>query len=162
MDLFGVHLSIAQFVVALACAFLAGFSKTGIVGLGIVITPLMASVFPAGLALGFLMPLFLAGDVISVIAFNRRVPYGALLRILPYGVAGTVGGWYFASYFQDILGEGYEQILRLTIGVLMAFVVGLSWYISKLMKTRKQVDATHGGGRKDAVNPIYTTRVLKL
>lgn len=131
MELFGGHYTPVQMTVLALCAFLGGFTKTGIVGLGIVITPLMASAFPAGAALGMLLPIFLVGDIISVSRFNAKVPWRPVLAAVPWGVAGTAAGWLVAGRLNECFGSDAERVLRMTIGVLMALVVVLGAYLAK-------------------------------
>lgn len=148
MQIFGVDFSIAQIAALVISAFLAGFTKTGIIGLGIIVTPLMASVFPAGASLGFMLPLYLLGDVISIIRFNRRVLWRPLLKALPWGMVGAVGGWWIAGVITRAFGDGADRFLRTLIGCIMGSIVALSYYVSRHPEL---VSATDGSARMRAV-----------
>lgn len=131
MNILGMDLTIPQLAVLLFCAFLGGISKTGIIGLGIVITPLMASVFPAGRALGFLLPVLFMADITSIIRFNRQIPWKPLLRAIPWGILGTIIGWLVARLIVRHYGEGADRVLRLVIGTILGLVVVLGYYVSR-------------------------------
>lgn len=131
MNILSMELTVPQLLVLLFSAFLGGFSKTGIIGLGIIITPLMASVFPAGRALGFLLPVLFMADITSIVRFNRQVPWKPLLRAIPWGIVGTVFGWLVARLIVRHYGDGSDRILRLVIGSIMGLVVALGYYVSR-------------------------------
>ncbi len=130
-EVFGFHLSTAQIVVVAVAAFLAGFSKTGIIGLGIVITPVTVSLFSAGTALGFMIPLYILGDIVAIARFQRKVTWRPLLKALPWGVAGTLAAWQLAKYINRNFGHDADDFLRIMIGVLLLVIVALSVYVSR-------------------------------
>ena len=77
-----------------AAAFLAGLAKTGVPGLGILVVPLMAWLFPAKLSVGALLPLLLLGDVAALAFFRRHADGPVLRRLAPWTFAGMLaGGW---------------------------------------------------------------------
>lgn len=131
MHLFNYDLTIWQVIAIVAAAFAAGVSKTGVIGLGVLITPLAASVFPAGLSLGFMLPLYILGDVITLTRFRRKVMWDPLLKALPWGIAGTLFGWWVARLLAATYGKEADDRLRTLIGILMAAVVVLSYYVSR-------------------------------
>ena len=79
---------------ALGCcaALMVGFSKTGVPGLGILIVPIMAGIFPAKLSVGALLPMLIVGDVFAVAWYRRRAQWDKLLRLLPYVFLGMIPG----------------------------------------------------------------------
>ncbi len=130
-QLFGYSLSTVQLVVVGVVAFMAGFAKTGIIGLGIVITPVMAGLFSAGTALGFMLPLYILGDIVALLRFRRRILWRPLMKALPWGIAGTVLAWYVAGEIARRYGADADDTLRTVIGVLMAVVVILNIYVGR-------------------------------
>lgn len=157
MELFGSHLGAAQITVLLICAFLGGFAKTGIVGMGIVITPLLASVFPAGTALGLMLPLFLAGDILSIVRFNRKVPWRAVLAALPWGAAGTIIGWAVALCIDSRFGSDADRVLRIAIGILMGLVVAISAYLARHPeRITRRIPADQPDAPPPGVSTLYT------
>ena len=75
-----------------------GITKTGIPGLGPVIVPLMASVFPARASTGVLLPLLIAADVFAVVRYRRHAVWRHLVRMLPWTLGGVVAGWLRAGH----------------------------------------------------------------
>lgn len=152
MELFGFSFSAPQLAVLIFCAFAAGFSKTGIIGMGIIITPLTAGVFPAGTALGFMIPLYLMGDIAALSIFRRAIMWRPLLKALPWGIFGTLAGWQITGFINARFGADAEGHLRTLIGVLMAAVVALSHYVSRhpeiAMARPRDADAPNPGGVK--------------
>jgi uncharacterized membrane protein YfcA len=73
-------------------AVLTGFSKTGLPGCGILIVPLMAMLFPAKQSVGVLLPMLLVGDLFAVFSYRRHAEWNRLWRLLPWVVAGILGG----------------------------------------------------------------------
>ncbi|MCC8189365.1 MAG: sulfite exporter TauE/SafE family protein [Planctomycetes bacterium] len=131
MTIFGLELTLWQAVTAGLGAFILGFSKTGIIGIGIVLTPLLASGFGAGPALGFVVPLSLLGDIVAIVRYRQKVSMGPLVKALPWGVLGTLAGWRLAAAIAAAYGTGAEPVLRRLIGILMAVVVALGWYVAR-------------------------------
>lgn len=88
-----MDLTTAQWLQAGAAAFLVGFAKTGVTGLGILIVPLMASVFPARKSVGALLPMLLFADLFAVTYFRRHARWPLLLRLLPWVAPGMAVGY---------------------------------------------------------------------
>lgn len=72
------------------CALLVGFSKTGVTGLGMIIVPLMAMIFPSQQSPGVLLPMLIMGDVIAVFYYHRHAVWSHLLRLMPWCVVGIL------------------------------------------------------------------------
>ena len=80
-------------LLAALAAALVGFSKTGVVGMGILIVPLMASVFEVRQSTGALLPMLIVADLFSVVYFRRHAQWRLLARLLPWVMPGIVIGW---------------------------------------------------------------------
>jgi hypothetical protein len=74
-------------------AFLAGLSKTGIAGLGILPVALFANALPARESTGALLPLLIAADVFGVAIFRKHADWGHLWKLFPWVVVGVFGGY---------------------------------------------------------------------
>jgi hypothetical protein len=130
MTIFGASLSPWQAFSLAFSAFLAGFTKTGIIGVGMVITPLMASVFPTGVSLGFMLPLYLGGDFFMIFVMRRRPLWNTLKRAATWGIAGVFLGWVAARELTAIAGGETERFLRAAVGSIMAVVTVVGLYAS--------------------------------
>ncbi|MEI6389026.1 MAG: sulfite exporter TauE/SafE family protein, partial [Spirochaetota bacterium] len=113
-----MHLDLLGIIVVCIAALLAGISRTGIPGLGMLLVPLVALVMPAMTSMGFLLLIFVAADLMSVTYLRRRVAWNRLFRILPWTVAGVVLG-YLAMNFVT------EAIFKPLVGWMILAVVGL-------------------------------------
>ena len=73
-------------------AALVGLTKTGVPGLGILVVPLMARVFPAKLSVGALLPMLICGDVFGVAYYRRHAQWNKLWGLFPCLIVGLAGG----------------------------------------------------------------------
>ena len=73
---------------------MVGFTKTAIPGLGILIVPILVTIFPPKEAMGVLVPMLITGDLFSVVWYRHHANWPRLLGLIP-GLAGgiTVGGF---------------------------------------------------------------------
>ncbi len=113
-----MDLTSAQLLSALAAAFLVGFSKTGLPGLGILIVPLMAGAFPeeTKASVGVLLPILLFGDLFAVGRYRRHADWGILLRLLPWVIVGIGMG---ALALKHIESDSLKPFLGLMVIVLV-------------------------------------------
>ena len=89
-----MNLSAYQLLLGALAALLVGFSKTGVPGLGILMVPLMALVFPAKESVGVLLPLLVTGDIFAVAFYRRHAQWNKLWNLFPSVAAGmAVAAW---------------------------------------------------------------------
>ncbi|MEP7286888.1 MAG: sulfite exporter TauE/SafE family protein [Chloroflexota bacterium] len=84
---------IVVYLVIAAAAFLTGLSKGGLGGaLGSLVTPLLALIVPATVAIGLSLPILLVGDVCALYAhwggWDRRI----IITMLPSTIIGVIIG----------------------------------------------------------------------
>jgi uncharacterized membrane protein YfcA len=104
-------------LVAVAAVSAMGLSKGGFSGLGLVSAPLLSLVMPPLQALGILLPILLAQDVVSVWAFRRTWSAWNLAVMLPGQLVGMGVAWVVAAHVDD-------AYVRLTIGIItLAFAL---------------------------------------
>ncbi|MDR1534818.1 MAG: sulfite exporter TauE/SafE family protein [Planctomycetota bacterium] len=150
----GLELTAWRVAALAVSAFLAGFAKTGVVGAGAIITPLMASAFPAGFSLGFMLPLYLAGDLFVIGVLKRRPLWKTLRKAVFWGLIGVLAGWRAAGIIAGIPGPGSEARLRTAVGIIMALVVGIGTYVSRHPEL-----ALEGGGGGERAREAGPDRV---
>lgn len=117
------ELHAGQWVLVIVCAIMIGAAKTGVVGGGILVIPLMASVFPAKSSTGVLLPLLCMGDVLGVMLYRREARWDVLLRVFPYAVTGIVGGYVFMGVITDAQ-------LKPVIGVIVLALLTLQYLMA--------------------------------
>jgi uncharacterized membrane protein YfcA len=98
-------------------AFTAGFSKTGIPGLGILFVAVFSNLMPARQATGVVLPLLIVGDVFAVLSYRAHAQRSHLWRLLLPTIAGVVLGWLALKFADD------HQTTRLIGGLLAAMLV---------------------------------------
>jgi uncharacterized protein len=108
-------LKVIETVVA---AFLAGLTKTGVPGLGMLIVPLLAAAFGAKASAGVMLPMLLFGDVFAVAYYKRHANWGLIIKLLPWVLAGLITGLVTLNY-------GSDRFLTPVFGVIILAMVAL-------------------------------------
>jgi uncharacterized membrane protein YfcA len=111
---------IAWIVVSIS-SLLVGISKTGVMGVGILAIPLMASVLPARASVGVMLPMLIFADVFAAAYYRHHAHWRSLVRIIPWALLGVVFG-YLA------LGKVNDRQLRPLIGGIVMVILGLNWW----------------------------------
>jgi uncharacterized membrane protein YfcA len=121
---------LGYFVVGLS-AFIIGAAKTGIPGIGILPTLLMAQVLPAQQSTGALLGILILGDLFGAGYHRHNAKWSHMARLLPAAFAGIVAG-YFA------LGAINDAQLKPIIGAIVLVMLGLNYW-----RTRAQGDGLY-------------------
>jgi uncharacterized membrane protein YfcA len=131
-----MELTANQIIQAVIAAFLVGFSKTGMVGLGVLIVPLMASVFPAKASTGALLPMLIFADLFAVAWYRQHAQWRILAKILPWVLPGLVLG---TVALQHTSSEALGRVMGGLIVLLIVFQVvrerGGQWLEERLPHT---------------------------
>jgi len=114
-------LSPEGWLLAIVCALVVGMSKCGMTGLGTLAVPLLASVLPARMSTGALLPMLIMGDAMGVTHFNRHANWKILIRLMPPALAGIFLGYWLLTqpWLNDI-------VIRKSIGVIVIALLVLS------------------------------------
>lgn len=108
-----MHFEAWQWVLLAAAAFVSGFGKAGIPGVGILAVAVFANLMPARQATGVVLPLLIVGDVVSVWLYRRHTQWSHLWGLLPPTIVGVIAGWLALRWADDL------QTTRL-VGALLA------------------------------------------
>ncbi|TIC79983.1 sulfite exporter TauE/SafE family protein [Nocardioides sp. GY 10127] len=100
-------------------AFLVGFAKTGVSGVGTVSAALFALVLPARASSGAMLPLLIVGDLVAVGTYRRSGSWRVLARVLPAVLPGLAAGWVFIDHVDD-------TVMKATIGTIVVVLVLLA------------------------------------
>jgi len=113
---------------------LIGITKSGFgSGVGLMIVPMTAiaighTPFGEKAALGLLLPLLIAGDLIAVWQYRRLFSFTIVKRLLPGTAAGVVIGslllWWIGQHRQELA----NALMRIEIGGESILLVGLHWW----------------------------------
>lgn len=108
-------------------ALLAGFAKSSIGGLGILIVPMMAMAFPARESTGALLPMLIMADVFAVFYYRRDADTKILLRIFPVAAMGVVIGW----QLMDVIPKQYfsKMMVWIILSLMVFELIQKKWNI---------------------------------
>jgi len=157
------------FVAIIISAFLTGLSKGGLGGaLGALVTPILALVVPAPVALGLALPLLISGDVFALYAHWRTWDSRIILAVLPASIVGLFIG---AFFFSNVSPVALEHIL----GIVALLYSGYKLWERRFKKnqdTQPQPQSwqAHAAGSLSAFastianagGPIFTIYLLAL
>ncbi len=101
--------------VAIVCGVIAvtltGLGKGGLSGIGMLATPLLASVIPPISAAAIMLPVLIVQDVFSVWNYRRDYDLTNLLILVPSGVIGIGAGYLLAAHLS-------QAAVALALGVI--------------------------------------------
>ncbi len=123
------------YAVAVPAVIALGISKGGFSGLGTLAVPLMALAVSPIQAMGILVPILLAQDVVTVWSYRRTWDARILKVMVPGQIAGVCLAWALATYVP-------EAAIRLAIGIIAVSFVLNHWLgISALVRARPTATA---------------------
>lgn len=114
-------MSTIGWILTIGCGFLVGFAKTGIGGVGMLVPPTMAMVFPAERSPGILLPMLIAADVFAVLYYHRHAQWRHVLRPMPWAVAGILAAFAMLKLW-PLEGAAYARM----IGAVVLLCLGLT------------------------------------
>jgi len=107
-------------MVLLFAGLVTGFSKFSVGGMGMLILPIIMIVYPGQQALGILLPMYLATDLLAVISYRKHVNWPLLGRLLPMcGVGIIAGGWLLSRL------DSADFSVMLAIIIISMLVLGI-------------------------------------
>jgi uncharacterized membrane protein YfcA len=83
---------ITSLLLGLVAALFVGLTKTGVPGLGILIVPLMAMLFPAKQSVGALLLMLIVGDMFAVTYYRKYTQWDRLWGLFPAVAVGIAAG----------------------------------------------------------------------
>lgn len=125
------------------CAALIGMSKTGLAGAGLLVVPIMATIFGGKLSTGIVLPMLSMADLFAVWYYHRHANWSYVLKLLPWTVIGVFVGIYVGDIvtdvaFNDIMGiivlvsvvilvwRDVKKDIRVPSGYLFPVIMGLA------------------------------------
>jgi uncharacterized membrane protein YfcA len=115
------NLTLMQWLIVLLCAMLVGMAKTGLTGVGLMVVPLLASVFGGRSSVGLLLPILIVADVFAVGYYNRHAEWKHILRLLPWAMVGITVGVLIGQIISDVV------FVRLIATVVIIGIVLMIW-----------------------------------
>ncbi len=118
------HLTWEQWAITLLCAAMVGFSKMGVGGIGLVVVPILASVFGARASTGILLPMLCVGDLIAVARYRRHTSWPHVLRPMPWAMLGVATGAALGSLLDQ---QAFSSLLGLVVISMLALMSWREW-----------------------------------
>ncbi|MGY8782775.1 MAG: sulfite exporter TauE/SafE family protein [Fidelibacterota bacterium] len=116
-----LNLEIFQWLQIIFCAIGIGMAKTGLGGIGLLVVPVMASLFGAKASTGVLLIILIIADIFGVTYYHQHADIKKLLKLIPSTIIGiligvTVGNNVDENQFKIFLAS------IVIIGILLMFV----------------------------------------
>lgn len=125
--------------VAIVIAFLGfmiGVAKGGFGGLGVLLTPLLATVLPVASAVGVLLPMLMVGDIFALYMFWKQWDLDLVKSMMPAGILGAIAGTF-------LLVRLSPNGLRIILGIFVLIVVAYKFLSDRLQSIRYEPKFWH-------------------
>ncbi len=108
-----------SWIFAYCAAFILGFAKAGIKGLGVIIVTLMALAFESKVSTGLVLSMLIFADILAVIYYKKNVAWKYLFQLLPWMAFGVLVGVYVGKDLPEALFKrGMAVIILLSVGLM--------------------------------------------
>jgi uncharacterized protein len=108
------ELTSVQWTLILCCALMIGVTKAGVAGLGMLIIPIMASIFDPKLSVGILLPMLIIGDIVAAKHYRKDADWKHLIKLVPWVAIGIACGVYVGN---RITAEWFRYLIAIAIFV---------------------------------------------
>ncbi len=157
-------LSILQIFFFVLAAFITGFTKTSVGGMGILAVLLMAMSFPGKASPGILLPMLIVADIFAVIYYRRSCQWHIIARIFPLTAIGVVIGYFIVDVIPVAV---FEMVLGIVILLMLALSMFLEYHrtdISGNLVFAWATGITAGIATMmgNAAGPIFAVYVLQM
>lgn len=115
-----LYLTPVHWFLFIVCGILIGMSKTGLSGAGLMIVPIMASIFGGKYSTGIVLPMLILADISAVIYYHRHANWRYVWLLIPWAVAGVISGTIFGNRINDTQFKLALAII-IILGVLLLF-----------------------------------------
>ncbi len=107
-------LSYTHWAIVIMAALFIGMAKTGVFGLGILVPPILASVFGGKVSAGLLLPMLSMADIFAVIYYNRHASWTHLRKLFPFAALGVI----IAIWVGEVIDDSTFKI------IMAVFILG--------------------------------------
>lgn len=150
------------FYIGLA-AFLVGFSKSSVGGIGMLSVLLMALAIPGKTSPAVLLPMMVVADIMAVLFYKRSCQWGVLLKLLPATMIGLAIGFVILYILPDtnfVRIIGWTILTMLALDVLMTDAVRQHMH-GRLITSIAGVFAGAASLIANAAGPIFSIYLLQ-
>lgn len=109
-------------IFAFLSAFILGFAKAGIKGLGVLVVTFMALAFESKASTGIVLTLLVFADILAVLYYRKTVVWEYVIKLMPWMIAGVLLGVYVGKDLPEVIFKrGMAVIILLTVLVMFLF-----------------------------------------
>lgn len=119
-----LNLSHWQWILFIICGILTGMSKSGLSGAGLIIVPVMASIFGGKHSVGIVLPMLIMADLFAVKYYHRHANWKSILTLLPWAIVGIVLGSMMGNMLNDVQ---FKQLLAVIIIIGIVLMLWNDW-----------------------------------
>ena len=109
-----------QWFWVILCALFVGMAKTGVAGIGMLIVPILATIFGGKSSAGILLPMLSMADVFAVSYYHRHAEWKYILKLLPATVAGVLIGVIVGNEVND---QQFKHMMAIIILVGLVIMI---------------------------------------
>ena len=95
-------------------------AKTGIAGIGMLIVPILATIFGGKTSAGILLPMLSMADIFAVSYYHRHAEWKYVLKLIPSTVVGVLVGLFVGNVIND---QQFKHLMAIIIMVGLAIMV---------------------------------------
>lgn len=110
-----------QWLWVVLCALFVGMAKTGIAGVGMLIVPILATIFGGKSSAGILLPMLSMADVFAVSYYHRHAEWKYIIKLMPATVAGVLVGLFVGNMVND------QQFKHMMAVIILVGLVIMIW-----------------------------------
>lgn len=96
-------------------------AKTGVAGVGMLIVPILATIFGGRSSAGILLPMLSIADVFAVSYYHRHAEWKYVLKLLPSTVVGVLVGLFVGNIVND------QQFKHMMAVIILVGLVIMIW-----------------------------------
>ncbi len=106
--------------VTLGCAFINGFSKSGLKGIGMVSIPILAYLYGGMVSSGILLPFLIFGDFFAIRNYKASIKWKQIRNLLPWSIAGILLAVAVGKLISDAV---FRDIMAIAVFVCLAVIL---------------------------------------
>lgn len=95
------ELNTDQWMWLVLCALFVGMSKTGVAGIGMLVVPILATIFGGKSSAGVLLPMLSMADIFAVSYYHRHAEWKYIWKLMPATVVGILVGLVVGNLVND-------------------------------------------------------------
>ena len=109
-----------QWFWVILCALFVGMAKTGVAGVGMLIVPILATIFGGKSSAGILLPMLSMADIFAVKYYHRHAEWKYILKLMPSTVIGVLIGLQVGNMIND---DQFKQLMAILIIIGLGIMI---------------------------------------